>query len=101
MIDIEYVRNTVSLGNIRRMGGRGWAARARPVLGAFITVICLILIAMTVLGGLLMLLQWVAMDLPPNLLLPCSSPEGCARLDHGERSEFPFDSGGDAVLVVP
>jgi hypothetical protein len=101
MIDIEYVRNTISLGNIRRVGGRGWAAGAGPVLGAFITVICLIVIAMTVLGGLLMLLQWVAIGLPPNLLLSCSHAGGCARLDHGERSEFPYDSSGDALQVVP
>jgi hypothetical protein len=48
-----------------------------------------------------MLLQWVAIGLPPNLLLPCSHAGGCARLDHGERSEFPYDSSGDALQVAP
>jgi hypothetical protein len=100
-MDIEHVRNTVTFRHIRKSGRRDRAVPAHAVLGGFTTLLCLILVAVTVLGCLLMLFQWVAVSLPPNLLLPCADPVRCGRTDHGERHEVLFDTSRDAPEVLP
>jgi hypothetical protein len=99
---IEHVWNTVTLRNFLRGNGPDRAVRPRTVLREFITAMCLVLlIAIAVIGGWLVLFHWVAVSLPPSLLLSCPDIEGCASHGLGEHSEVLLDSRLDALHVVP
>ena len=98
---MEHVRNTVTLRNFLRGDARDRSVRPRTVLCEFITAMCLVLlIAIAVIGGWLALFHWVAVSLPPPLLLSCPEVEGCASHGLGEHSEVPIDS-LDVLHVVP
>jgi hypothetical protein len=97
----EHVGNTVMLRNFLRGDGRG-SVRPRSLLRELIAVICLIvLIAAAVIGGWFALFHWIAVSLPPSLLLSCPGVQGCAGPGHGEHLEVQHDSRIDVLHPVP
>jgi hypothetical protein len=91
-MDLERVWSTVARRPLFRVGTGKRATRGRHVFDEAVAVVCLvILVAVTVLGGLLALFHWVAADLPLSLLLRCPEVDGCLSTGRDENQPEQLD----------
>jgi hypothetical protein len=76
-MDMERVWSTVARRPLFWLRSDKRGTGARPVVDDVVALCLLVLLAVTVLGGLLALFHWVAAMLPVSAHVPCLGVDGC------------------------